>query len=84
MYFGDVSSFQVRFLSEICLWHLTAGSIHDDCGSLMGDLNTIVASHSIIIPYAIPAGVNRKKPKILSGKKPIETDKDTIKPSMAP
>jgi hypothetical protein len=50
----------------------------------MGDLNTIVASHSIIIPYAIPAGVYRKKPKILSGKKPIETDKDTIRPSIAP
>jgi hypothetical protein len=50
----------------------------------MGDLKTIVESHSIIIPYTIPAGVYRKKPKILSGKKPIETDKDTIKPIMAP
>jgi hypothetical protein len=44
----------------------------------MGDLKTIVERHSIIIPYTIPAGVYRKKPKILLGKKPIETDKDTI------
>jgi hypothetical protein len=50
----------------------------------MGDLKTIVERHSIIIPYTIPAGVYRKKPKILLGKKPIETDKDTIKPIMAP
>jgi hypothetical protein len=50
----------------------------------MGDLNTMVVSHSIIIPYTIPAGVYRKKPKILSGKKPIDTDKDTIRPSRAP
>ena len=58
--------------------------LHDDCGVPIGDLNTIVESHSIIIPYRIPKGVYTKKPKILPGKKPMETDKDTIKPSIAP
>jgi len=57
---------------------------HDNCAVLIGDLNTMVESHSIIIPYTIPAGVYRKKPTVLPGKKPMETDKDTIKPSIAP
>jgi hypothetical protein len=47
--------------------------LHNGCGLAIGDLNTIVESHSIIIPYTIPAGVYRKKPKILPGKKPMET-----------
>ena len=69
-------------MSEVCFRHPIFCSIHHDCGAFMGDLKTIVESHSIIIPYTIPAGVYRKKPKILLGKKPIETDKDTIKDNL--
>jgi len=72
-------------MSPVCSSEWLGGAmLHADCGVLIGDLNTIVESHSIIIPYTIPAGVYRKKPKILPGKKPMETDKDTIKPSIAP
>lgn len=58
--------------------------LYDDCGVLIGALNTLVESHSIMIPYRVPNKVYTNKPKILSGKKPMETDKETIRPSIAP